>query len=133
MAKKTKPVEAGDPVSFRLPVNTPIEVLNHLTNLKGSGEFGKECSRVFINAIQEKISDAPMISLELPEALPPEKQQWIESKESQRIIGKWLHQLLTEKSTTTIEVPSEVTEEKISMPEPVQNLFNGLMAGMDDD
>ncbi|MGG1442149.1 hypothetical protein [Brevibacillus laterosporus] len=133
MGKKVKPVEAGDIVTFRLPVNTPEEVLNHLTKLKESKEFGKESSRAYVNAFLDELDDSPKVSLILPDTLPVDKKQWIENKESQRILGKWLYQLLTQNTVGPIDITGEEQQSSIEMPAPVQNLFDGIMAGMEDD
>lgn len=132
MSKMARPVVAGDPITFRIPVDTPTEIIDYLNDLKQAKGYGKELARLFLKAVREQLDSGHKVSILLPEHLPAEKQQWLENEESQRLIGQWIYQLLTQRTAIPLPIDGgQEAVETIKLHESTKNLIKGL--GLDDD
>ncbi|MFC4766545.1 hypothetical protein [Effusibacillus consociatus] len=100
-------IGVGQVISFRLPADTPIHViefLNHLKETEGRG-FSKKIGQMFITGVnQELASRQPNVLIPLPQPLSTEQQHWLNHSVTQEFIGKLICQLASH-SLPVVEPP----------------------------
>lgn len=121
----------GKVVSFRLPHETPIDVLNFLTDLKEEHQrkFSSEIADRFVATMQEELAGKPKkkfdksLSIPIPEDLTPEEIKYLQNHRTKAIIGQLLVQLLKD-PTAEIKINSSEEEKIINKEEPKKSFVN---------
>lgn len=103
MAKETakkKGVERGDVISFRLPQNAPSQVVKHLSDLKQTEgkNYSRKLQEMFIKGVETTLSDVfdNVVAVSLPESLTEEQKEWLKHSNTASMLGKILHQIITQ-------------------------------------
>lgn len=110
----------GKVVSFRLPHETPLSVLNFLTDLKAEYQrkFSSEIADRFVATIKEEAEGKPQkkvdysLNIPIPENLTPEEIRYLQNHRTKALIGQLIVQLLKE-PTSEIKINSSEEEKTV--------------------
>lgn len=105
----------NNPVSFRLPPDTPESVIEYLTELKGreGRGYSRRIASIFINGVNEEInSTGEKLVINLPGELTKEQREWLNNPMTKKMLGQWIFQLLNESNKPISMGIVEVKEDK---------------------
>ena len=95
---KEKGMSRGQPITFRLPSDTPDHILKHLQKLKETEKrnFSSKIAELVVNGINESVSkQREAITIPLPRALDKSQRDWLKHEHSEALLGSIVYQLLT--------------------------------------
>jgi len=83
---EAKSVVCGDVLSFRLPSDTPVEILDYLTALKRKvgRNYSQNLAQMLLIGARGMVHK--QLHIELPETMSQEQQEWLNSSISQRML-----------------------------------------------
>lgn len=107
-------IKKGGVISFRLPHDTSIEILNYLNNLKNTTgrTFSSRILQIFLNGLANEHQDTKndYIIFKIPKEFPYEKKKWLQSKETQQYILTVLTQPFAISTIPTIATETLIME-----------------------
>jgi hypothetical protein len=88
----------GETISFRLPADTPQQVIDYLNDRKRVLErkFSSEMAPLFVEAVSKKLQDNSQeaLSIPLPTDVSREQKEWLLNPNTRVLIGHLLYQML---------------------------------------
>ncbi|BCB06038.1 hypothetical protein [Bacillus sp. KH172YL63] len=95
---KDKGMSRGQPITFRLPSDTPDHVLKHLQKLKETEKrnFSSKIAELVLNGVNDTISrQREAITIPLPKGLEKSQRDWLKHEHSEALLGSIVYQLLS--------------------------------------
>ncbi|WP_201714564.1 uL1 family ribosomal protein [Rossellomorea arthrocnemi] len=95
---KEKGMSRGQPITFRLPSDTPDHVLKHLQKLKETEKrnFSSKIAELVLNGVNDSISKRrEAITIPLPKGLDKSQRDWLKHEHSEALLGSIVYQLLS--------------------------------------
>jgi hypothetical protein len=95
---KEKGMSRGQPITFRLPSDTPDHVLKHLQKLKETEKrnFSSKIAELVLNGVNDSISkQREAITIPLPKGLDKSQRDWLKHEHSEALLGSIVYQLLS--------------------------------------
>ncbi|TMU83928.1 hypothetical protein FGG79_17410 [Bacillus sp. BHET2] len=95
---KEKGMSRGQPITFRLPSDTPDHVLKHLQRLKETEKrnFSSKIAELVLNGVNDTISrQREAITIPLPKGLEKSQRDWLKHEHSEALLGSIVYQLLS--------------------------------------
>ncbi|PFA68078.1 hypothetical protein CN378_08180 [Bacillus sp. AFS015802] len=95
---KEKGMSRGQPITFRLPSDTPDHVLKHLQKLKETEKrnFSSKIAELVLNGVNDTISkQREAITIPLPKGLDKSQRDWLKHEHSEALLGSIVYQLLS--------------------------------------
>lgn len=94
----------GKTISFRLPADTPLHVLEELTKRKGKlgRKFSSDIAPIFIEAISQQVLDnekCEQVIIPLPAGLTEEQKEWINHAHTKSLLSQLLYQVVNRPNT----------------------------------
>lgn len=82
----TKAVRSGDVLSFRLPSDTPVEILDYLTELKRKvgRNYSQNLAHMLLIGARGMVHN--QLQIALPETITEEQQEWLNNSITQRML-----------------------------------------------
>ncbi|MFD4819699.1 hypothetical protein [Peribacillus butanolivorans] len=119
----TERFEPGKTVSFRLPPDTPLHVVDYLTQKKNElgRKFSSEIAPIFVEAVSQKAlgnAENAQISITLPEGLTADQKEWVKHPNTKALISQLLYQVVT-KPTTPLDFDQQLLKDPVEEKEPV--------------
>lgn len=99
MQDKSKLIERGQSITFRVPSDTPDYALKQLQKLKETERrnFSSEIAQFVLKGVNEAYSkERESITVTLPKQLTKEQKNWLKHEHSEALIGSILYQLLND-------------------------------------
>lgn len=99
MQDKSKLIERGQSITFRVPSDTPDYALKQLQKLKEieRRNFSSEIAQFVLKGVNEAYSkERESITVTLPKQLTKEQKNWLKHEHSEALIGSILYQLLND-------------------------------------
>lgn len=137
--------EPGKTISFRLPPDTPVHVVDYLTQKKNElgRKFSSEISPIFVEAVSRKAlgnSDNEQIAITLPEGLTADQKEWVNNPHTKALFSQLLYQVVT-KPTTPLDFNQQLPmEDQMADKKPafktnalIQNFAKKTFLNFDDD
>ncbi|MCR8849909.1 ribosomal L1 domain-containing protein [Rossellomorea sp. SC111] len=93
-----KGMSRGQPITFRLPSDTPDHVLKHLQKLKEieKRNFSSKIAELVLNGVNDTISrQREAITIPLPKGLDKSQRDWLKHEHSEALLGSIVYQLLS--------------------------------------
>ncbi|PFG04221.1 hypothetical protein [Bacillus sp. es.034] len=93
-----KGMSRGQPITFRLPSDTPDHVLKHLQKLKEKEKrnFSSKIAELVLNGVNDTISkQREAITIPLPKGLDKSQRDWLKHEHSEALLGSIVYQLLS--------------------------------------
>jgi len=134
--KKEKELTIGQPITFRIPSDTPNHILKHLQSLKESERrnFSSKIAEFTLRGVNDEISiQKETITIPLPNRLNKAQRDWLKHEQSEALLGSIVYQLLSDPirtvslltslnsgATYTYEQNDEIAAAKLDW-EPVQS------------
>ncbi|MEH6936435.1 hypothetical protein V7056_01095 [Bacillus sp. JJ664] len=97
--KKEKELTRGQPITFRIPSDTPNHILKHLQSLKESERrnFSSKIAEFTLRGVNEEISiQKETITIPLPNRLNKVQRDWLKHEQSEALLGSIVYQLLSD-------------------------------------
>ncbi len=88
----------GQPITFRLPSDTPDHVLKHLQRLKETEKrnFSSKIAELVLNGVNDALSrQREAITIPLPKGLEKSQRDWLKHEHSEALLGSIVYQLLS--------------------------------------
>ncbi|XXM72722.1 hypothetical protein ACQ0QQ_02155 [Lysinibacillus sphaericus] len=88
----------GQPITFRLPSDTPDHILKHLQKLKETEKrnFSSKIAELVVNGVNDSVSkQREAITIPLPRSLDKSQRDWLKHEHSEALLGSIVYQLLT--------------------------------------
>ncbi|NMH70711.1 hypothetical protein HF072_18170 [Bacillus sp. RO3] len=95
---KEKGMSRGQPITFRIPSDTPDHVLKHLQKLKETEKrnFSSKIAELVLNGVNDTISrQREAITIPLPKGLDKSQRDWLKHEHSEALLGSIVYQLLS--------------------------------------
>jgi hypothetical protein len=95
---KEKGMSRGQPITFRIPSDTPDHILKHLQKLKETEKrnFSGKIAELVVNGVNDSVSrQREAITIPLPRALDKSQRDWLKHEHSEALLGSIVYQLLT--------------------------------------
>ncbi|MCA1054989.1 hypothetical protein LCM10_08330 [Rossellomorea aquimaris] len=95
---KEKGMSRGQPITFRLPSDTPDHILKSLQKLKETEKrnFSSKIAELVVNGVNESaMKQRETITIPLPKALDKAQRDWLKHEHSEALVGSIVYQLLT--------------------------------------
>ncbi|CAN7153186.1 hypothetical protein [Rossellomorea sp. LjRoot5] len=93
-----KGMSRGQPITFRIPSDTPDHVLKHLQKLKEKEKrnFSSKIAELVLNGVNDTISkQREAITIPLPKGLDKSQRDWLKHEHSEALLGSIVYQLLS--------------------------------------
>ncbi|UXH43010.1 ribosomal L1 domain-containing protein [Rossellomorea vietnamensis] len=93
-----KGMSRGQPITFRLPSDTPDHVLKHLQKLKEKEKrnFSSKIAELVLNGVNDSIAKRrEAITIPLPKGLDKSQRDWLKHEHSEALLGSIVYQLLS--------------------------------------
>ncbi|MBL4952147.1 hypothetical protein JK635_07970 [Neobacillus sp. YIM B02564] len=90
----TKPIAKGQVLSFRLPIDTPNEVIQWLNECKEKGVLGKTIAQLVIHSFRTKQENIEPVTIHLPSSLTDNEKSWLALPETKEVLGALLFRLI---------------------------------------
>ncbi|MFI8576981.1 hypothetical protein ACIGEL_14850 [Rossellomorea aquimaris] len=93
-----KGMSRGQPITFRIPSDTPDHVLKHLQKLKETEKrnFSSKIAELVLNGVNDTISkQREAITIPLPKGLDKSQRDWLKHEHSEALLGSIVYQLLS--------------------------------------
>jgi hypothetical protein len=100
---KETEVKRGQPITFRIPSDTPEHILQHLQYLKKTQKrnFSSEVAELVINGISNSLSKhRETLTIPLPKGLSKAQRDWLKHEHSEALLGSIVYQLLANPART---------------------------------
>lgn len=97
--KKEKELTRGQPITFRIPSDTPNHILKHLQSLKESERrnFSSKIAEFTLRGVNNEISiQKETITIPLPNRLNKAQRDWLKHEQSEALLGSIVYQLLSD-------------------------------------
>lgn len=97
--KKEKELTRGQPITFRIPSDTPNHILKHLQSLKESERrnFSSKIAEFTLRGVNDEISiQKETITIPLPNRLNKAQRDWLKHEQSEALLGSIVYQLLSD-------------------------------------
>ncbi|WP_028401744.1 hypothetical protein [Ectobacillus panaciterrae] len=94
---KETEVKRGQPITFRIPSDTPEHILKHLQHLKKTQKrnFSSEVAELVINGVSSSLSKhRETLTIPLPKGLSKAQRDWLKHEHSEALLGSIVYQLL---------------------------------------
>ncbi|MFD1674863.1 hypothetical protein [Alicyclobacillus fodiniaquatilis] len=93
--REPKAVSVGDVIGFRLPSDTPNEVIVRLNKLKLQLErnYSAKLAQIFLEGVKREIEGENTLRIPLPNTLTPEQTDWLSNSMTQRMLQQLVVQL----------------------------------------
>lgn len=94
---KETEVKRGQPITFRIPSDTPEHILKHLQYLKKTQKrnFSSEVAELVINGVSSSLSKhRETLTIPLPKGLSKAQRDWLKHEHSEALLGSIVYQLL---------------------------------------
>jgi hypothetical protein len=95
---KEKGMSRGQPITFRIPSDTPDHILKHLQKLKETEKrnFSGKIAELVVNGVNDSVSkQREAITIPLPRGLEKSQRDWLKHEHSEALLGSIVYQLLT--------------------------------------
>jgi hypothetical protein len=95
---KEKGMSRGQPITFRIPSDTPDHILKHLQKLKETEKrnFSGKIAELVVNGVNDSVSrQREAITIPLPRGLDKSQRDWLKHEHSEALLGSIVYQLLT--------------------------------------
>ncbi|PGZ94561.1 hypothetical protein [Bacillus sp. AFS029533] len=127
---KEKELTRGQPITFRIPSDTPDQIIKHLQQLKQSERrnFSSKIAEYVISGINESLSkQRQTITIPLPKSLDKAQRDWLKHEHSEALLGSIVYQLLsnpirTASLITSLNSNSLAIEEALYLQEEINEL-----------
>ncbi|MDR4935068.1 hypothetical protein RGU11_01590 [Rossellomorea marisflavi] len=93
-----KGMSRGQPITFRIPSDTPDHILKHLQKLKETERrnFSSRIAELVVNGVNENLSkQREAITIPLPKGLDKSQRDWLKHEHSEALLGSIVYQLLS--------------------------------------
>ncbi|KGX93743.1 hypothetical protein N781_00625 [Pontibacillus halophilus JSM 076056 = DSM 19796] len=97
MRDKTKEIQRGQSITFRLPSDTPDHLIKQLQRLKEREKrnFSSTIAQFALKGVHESMArERETVTVPLPKQLTKEQRNWLKHEHSEALIGNILYQLL---------------------------------------
>ncbi|MEE6452352.1 hypothetical protein RAH41_17445 [Gottfriedia acidiceleris] len=127
---KEKELTRGQPITFRIPSDTPDQIIKHLQQLKQSERrnFSSKIAEYVISGINDSLSkQRQTITIPLPKSLDKAQRDWLKHEHSEALLGSIVYQLLsnpirTASLITSLNSNSLAIEEALYLQEEINEL-----------
>lgn len=127
---KEKELTRGQPITFRIPSDTPEQIIKHLQQLKQSERrnFSSKIAEYVISGINDSLSkQRQTITIPLPKSLDKAQRDWLKHEHSEALLGSIVYQLLsnpirTASLITSLNSNSLAIEEALYLQEEMNEL-----------
>jgi hypothetical protein len=95
---KEKGMSRGQPITFRIPSDTPEHILKHLQKLKETEKrnFSGKIAELVVSGVNDSVlKQREAITIPLPRALDKSQRDWLKHEHSEALLGSIVYQLLT--------------------------------------
>ena len=95
---KDKELMRGQPITFRIPSDTPDQIVKQLQHLKESERrnFSSKIAEFVIDGVNHALSKQKQtITIPLPKSLTKAQKDWLKHEHSEALLGSIVYQLLT--------------------------------------
>lgn len=92
-------MKRGQPITFRIPSDTPDHILKHLQRLKEieRRNFSSKIAEFVLNGVNGSLSkQKETITIPLPKGLSKAQRDWLKHEHSEALLGSIMYQLLTD-------------------------------------
>lgn len=99
MRERTKAIERGQSITFRVPSDTPDYLLKQLQALKETERrnFSSKIAEFVLKGVNETYAKKrETVTIPLPKALTKEQKNWLKHEHSEALLGTILYQLLSD-------------------------------------
>lgn len=137
--------EPGKTISFRLPSDTPLHVLEDLTKRKKTlgRKFSSDIAPIFVDAISKRVQadeKHEQVIIPLPNDLTVEQKEWINHPYTKSLISQMLYQVINKPHTPFDFTEPEPKDEKtidnvktFQVNQTIQNFAQKTFLNFDDD
>jgi len=127
---KEKELRRGQPITFRIPSDTPDQIIKHLQQLKQSERrnFSSKIAEYVISGVNDSLSkQRQTITIPLPKSLDKAQRDWLKHEHSEALLGSIVYQLLsnpirTASLITSLNSNSLAIEEALYLQEEMNEL-----------
>ncbi|MES9681916.1 hypothetical protein CN514_05195 [Bacillus sp. AFS001701] len=127
---KEKELTRGQPITFRIPSDTPDQIIKHLQQLKQSERrnFSSKIAEYVISGVNDSLSkQRQTITIPLPKSLDKAQRDWLKHEHSEALLGSIVYQLLsnpirTASLITSLNSNSLAIEEALYLQEAMNEL-----------
>ncbi|WLV24343.1 hypothetical protein QR721_11970 [Aciduricibacillus chroicocephali] len=99
MRERSKAIERGQSITFRVPSDTPDYLLKQLQALKDTERrnFSSKIAGFVLKGVNETFAaQRETVTIPLPKALTKEQKSWLKHEHSEALLGTILYQLLSD-------------------------------------
>lgn len=127
---KEKELTRGQPITFRIPSDTPDQIIKHLQQLKQSERrnFSSKIAEYVLSGVNDSLSkQRQTITIPLPKSLDKAQRDWLKHEHSEALLGSIVYQLLsnpirTASLITSLNSNSLAIEEALYLQEEMNEL-----------
>ncbi|MEK5521161.1 MULTISPECIES: hypothetical protein [Heyndrickxia] len=114
-------MKRGQPITFRLPSDTPDHILRHLERMKETERrnFSSKIAEMVLAGVGQSLSKhRETLTIPLPKRLNKAQRSWLKHEQSQALLGSIVYQLLTDpvKTASLIASINQGSVEEINSP-----------------
>jgi hypothetical protein len=102
-------MKRGQPITFRVPSDTPDHIVKHLQQLKETERrnFSSKMAEYVIEGVNQSYSkQKETITVPLPKGLNKSQRDWLKHEQSQALLGNIVYQLLSDPVRTASLISS---------------------------
>ncbi|MGE8204834.1 hypothetical protein ACQKP0_09745 [Heyndrickxia sp. NPDC080065] len=102
-------MKRGQPITFRIPSDTPDHILRHLEKLKETERrnFSSKIAEFVMTGVGQSLSKhRETLTIPLPKGLNKAQRNWLKHEQSQALLGSIVYQLLTDPVRTASLIAS---------------------------
>lgn len=95
---KEKELTRGQPITFRIPSDTPDQIIKHLQQLKQNEKrnFSSKIAEYVMSGVNDSLSkQRQTITIPLPKSLDKAQRDWLKHEHSEALLGSIVYQLLS--------------------------------------
>lgn len=92
-------MKRGQPITFRVPSDTPDHILKHLQKLKETERrnFSSKIASIVMAGVSEALTkQRETLTIPLPRGLTKEQRDWLKHEHSEALLGNIVYQLLSD-------------------------------------
>ncbi|KYD07893.1 hypothetical protein MXL46_12780 [Heyndrickxia sporothermodurans] len=114
-------MKRGQPITFRLPSDTPDHILRHLEQMKETERrnFSSKIAELVLAGVGQSLSKhRETLTIPLPKGLNKAQRSWLKHEQSQALLGSIVYQLLTDpvRTASLIASVNQDSVEEITSP-----------------
>ncbi|QQZ09347.1 hypothetical protein [Heyndrickxia vini] len=114
-------MKRGQPITFRLPSDTPDHILRHLELMKETERrnFSSKIAELVLAGVGQSLSKhQETLTIPLPKGLNKAQRSWLKHEQSQALLGSIVYQLLTDpvKTASLIASVNQGSVEEVTNP-----------------